>query len=150
MRAPFFSLAALATLLLAGSVAPDADAADSPPSCSYGGLPYGNGAVICVAPKFGQKCDDKGKWGDPMNEHPFDTLCARAPDSVPGVPPIQCTYHDVKYSPGAKICVAPKFEQTCRTDGGWDSVASVDACTNAQIPTPTGAAPPSPPSKNGS
>jgi hypothetical protein len=37
MRAPFFSLAALATLLLAGSVAPDADAADSPPVARMGG-----------------------------------------------------------------------------------------------------------------
>ena len=141
MRAPFRSLAAFATLLVASSMVPDADAADPAPAaadpapadkgkapadtgkssqCSYGGLAYGDGAVICVAPKFGQKCDDKGKWGAPRRTNIRSTHYVRGRQiPFPVFLRIQCTYHDVKYSPGANICVAPKLEQKCRTDGGW-------------------------------
>jgi len=150
MRATFFCLAAFATLLVAGSMVPDADAADPAPAdtgkssqCLYGDAKYGLGAVICVAPGFGQICGDKDTWGKPTSGDPFDRICARAQTSVPGVPPAQCIYHDVKYGPNARICVAPGSAQICGVDGTWGpAISNVKECDNAQVPAPTYPAPP--------
>lgn len=161
MRALFGSLAAVAVLLVAWLMAPDADAAESvppasgapaaaaapvdtgkpadagkpapPPQCLYRDAKYGLGAVICVAPKFGQQCDKDGKWTGPMNEE----ACAGAQIYVPGFPPAQCIYHDVKYAPNALICVAPSVGQVCGTDGVWSPVTGFGPCKNAPIPAPT-------------
>jgi hypothetical protein len=151
MRVPFGSLAAFATFLVAGSIlvarstvsyaaaadtAPG-DTAQKVPECLYRDAHYGPGAVICVAPQFGQRCD-KGTWTKPTSEESFDKICASAKISVPGIPPAQCMYHDVKYAPGAMICVAPHFGLICNTDGGWNPAGGFEkACANAQIPAPT-------------
>jgi hypothetical protein len=141
MRAPIRSLAAVATLLVAGSMVPNADAADpaspAPPQCLYRDAKYGLGATICVAPQFGQQCNKDSAWTDPTNKDPFDKVCASAKISVPGIPPAQCIYHDVKYAPGAIICVAPKVRQMCNIDGGWTTPSGDDNCKNAQTPAPT-------------
>lgn len=144
MRAPFRSLSAFATLLVAGWMVPDGAVADPPPGdtgkpsqCLYGDAKYGLGAVICVAPQFGQQCGKDSKWDPPTKEAPFDTICARARASVPGVPPAQCIYHDVKYAPDAMICVAPGYMQICGTAGVWSPAAPFGPCENAQIPAPT-------------
>jgi hypothetical protein len=163
MRTPSRSLAAFAalllvafaTLLMEGSVAAYAAGADaapgdtSPPKppkppkpseCQYRDAKYGEGAMICVAPGFAQICDDKSKWSDPTQAAPYHEVCAHAQISVPGTPTVQCLYHDVKYVPGAKICVGPKYGLLCSPDGVWttDLDASFeDACAKAQIPAPT-------------
>ncbi len=138
MRGPFRSLAAVTTLMMAGSMVPNADAADpAPPQCLFRDAKYGLGAVICLAPQFGQQCNKDGAWTDPTNKDPFDKVCASAKISVPGIPPAQCIYHDVKYAPGAIICVAPKNGQMCLTDGGWGVPSDFGGCNDAQIPAPT-------------
>lgn len=152
MRAPFRSLAAVTTLLVAGSMVPNADAADpapaappappAPPQCLYRDAKYGLGAVICVAPQFGQQCNKDSAWTDPTNKDPFDKVCASAKISVPGIPPAQCIYHDVKYAPGAIICVAPEYGQMCLPDGGWGVPSDFEGCKNAQVPAPTYSAAP--------
>src|ERR1700688_3990241 len=122
MRAPLRSFAAFVTLLVVGptvSYPAPADTAKSSTECMYRDAKYGPGAVICVAPAFGQQCADSGKWSDPASKDPFDKMCAGAKIEVPGTPQVQCLYHNVKYTPGARICVAPKFGMTCGSDGGW-------------------------------
>jgi hypothetical protein len=145
-------LVAFATLLMEGSMVAYAAAAEaapgdtSPPKppeppkpsqCLYGDAKYGQGAVICVAPQFGQQCGKDSKWDSPTKEAPFDTICAGARASVPGVPPAQCIYHDVKYAPDAMICVAPSYMQICGNAGVWSPAVRFDPCKNAQIPAPT-------------
>lgn len=141
MRAPFRISATCATLFVAGSMASYAAAADAEKKvseCQYRDAHYGPGAVICVAPGFGQECDDKSTWTKPTSADSLDKICASAKIPVPGLPPAQCIYHDVKYAPGALICVAPNFGQICNADGGWNPIASFERpCANAQIPAPT-------------
>ncbi|MGA2793786.1 MAG: hypothetical protein ABSE69_09655 [Roseiarcus sp.] len=137
----FRASAAFATLLMARSMVAEAGAVDAgptkPPLCSYRDANYGPNAVICVAPEFGQTCGKDGTWLPPASEK----ACANAQIPVPGIPPAQCMYHDVKYSPNAVICVAPRFGQICNTDGVWkpatDGGGFDKACANAQIPAPT-------------
>jgi hypothetical protein len=156
MRTPSRSLAAFAalllvafaTLLMEGSVAAYAAGADAAPGdkskkpseCEYRDAKYGEGAMICVAQGFAQICGDKSKWGDPTQAAPYNAVCEHAQISVPGTPTVQCLYHDVKYVPGAKICVGPKYGLLCSPDGVWttDLDASFEsACDKAQIPAPT-------------
>jgi hypothetical protein len=145
MRALFKSLAAFATVLVAGSTvsyaaaadAAPADAEKKPPECVFRDAHYGPGAVICVAPQFGQQCTN-GAWTKPTSDDSFNKICASAQIPVPGIPAAQCLYHDVKYAPGAMICVAPRVAQICNTDGGWAPPEDFEhACANAQIPAPT-------------
>jgi hypothetical protein len=95
--------------------------------------------VICVAQAFGQQCHNDGTWEKPTNQDPIDKVCAGAKISVPGTPPAQCIYHDVKYAPGAVICVAPEFGQACSSDGVWGPASTEfdKKCDKAQIPAPT-------------
>jgi hypothetical protein len=142
-------LVAFATLLMEGSMVAYAVAADDapgdkskkPPECEYRDAKYGEGAMICVAPGFAQICGDKSKWGDPTQAAPYDKVCASAKISVPGAPPVQCLYHDVKYVPGSKICVGPYYGLACTDDGKWvpepDDTGFKISCANAQIPAPT-------------
>jgi hypothetical protein len=142
MRVLFRFSATFSTLLLLAPTVAEA-AADSataqstkPTLCTYRDANYGLKAVICVARNYAQECDDKGSWGKPSTE----PACAEAQIPVPGIPPAQCLYHDVKYGPNAVICVAPKFGQTCGDNGTWSPVTSgkdfAEACKNAQIPAP--------------
>jgi hypothetical protein len=157
MRTPSRSLAAFAalflvafaTLLMEGSVAAYAAGADDAPGdkskkpseCEYRDAKYGEGAMICVAQGFAQICGDKSKWSDPTQAAPYDKVCANAKISVPGAPPVQCLYHDVKYAVGAKICVGPYYGLACIADGEWvpepDTTGFKKSCANAQIPAPT-------------
>jgi hypothetical protein len=106
------------------------------PECEYRDAKYGEGATICVAPGFAQICGEKSKWGEPTPT----AVCANAKVSVPGAPPVQCLYHDVKYVPGSKICIGPSYGLACTQDGEWTT--DLDAriktvCAAAQIPAPT-------------
>jgi hypothetical protein len=142
MRAPLITLAAFSILSMAPIGAKAAAAADAsaPPECIFRDAHYGLGAVICVAPQFGQLCQPDG-WSLPTGDKGLDKTCAGAQIPVPGVPPPQCIYHDVKYTPGAIICVAPHFGQTCTDNGAWSLATATNdfdkACANAQIPAPT-------------
>jgi hypothetical protein len=158
MLAPFSASLAFATLLLAGPTASEAAATDAAPAqatkptpCTYRDANYGINAVICVAPHFGQVCGDGGKWSDPTGDHNLKDACANAQIPVPGIPPPQCMYHDVKYAPNGIICVGPHFGQTCNIDGGWSAINGGkhpggeifnEVCANAQIPLPILPAPP--------
>jgi hypothetical protein len=137
MRAPFSILVALAALLLAGSNVSYAAAADPapPPTCSHGGINYGQGEFVCVAPGYAQICGTNNTWKVPENDPPYNGLCAKAP-------PAQCIYHDVRYTTGASICVGPNYPMRCSENGSWgldqDARPNVkDSCKNAQIPSPT-------------
>jgi hypothetical protein len=150
MRVIFQVLAAFATLSLgAPMVVKAASGPDSPPSCIYRDSHYGNNAVVCIAPGYGQICDANGKWGDPTNNDKIQQLCATAQIPVPGITPVQCIYHDVKYTEGSFICVAPYYGQSCGKNGMWEKeqIAAIprkeasgkevfyDPCANAQVPT---------------
>lgn len=102
--------------------------------CLFRDSRYGAGMVICVGPSYGQECGEDGRWKDSTNQPPFDKICASAKTAIPGEAS-QCTYHDVKYSPGALICVAPRYGQICDKAGSW-SATREDACLHAQIPAP--------------
>jgi hypothetical protein len=151
----FKASAAIATLLVARSIAAQSaptDAAPTTPACTYRDAHYGPGAMICVAPKLSQICGDDGQWAAPTLA--FREACANAQVPVPGAAtpasaaasssgPTLCTYHDVKYSEGSMICVAPRFGQTCISNGSWSAFSSdkdfKTACENAQIPAPASA-----------
>jgi len=108
--------------------------------CTYRDANYGLNAVICVAPKFGQVCEDGGKWSNPKSTENLDQACANAQIPAPGVPPAQCLYRDVKFALGSLICVAPHFAQECGDNGRWITITPVPgtayykACADAQIP----------------
>jgi hypothetical protein len=151
----FKTSAAIAALLVARSITAQAaptDAVPTTPVCTYRDAHYGPGALICVAPKVGQICGDDGHWVTPTQS--FREACANAQIPVPGAPtpapapassssPTQCKYHDVTYAEGAMICVAPRFGQTCTSNGSWSPFSSdkdfKTACENAQIPAPASA-----------
>jgi hypothetical protein len=142
MRPSFRGLLAFSVFFtaIAAPFAARADTASAEPGkaadCLYRDAHYGNGAVICVAPQYGQRCTN-GVWSTPIHDEGFDKMCAGAQIAVPGVPAAQCLYHDFKYAPGAMICVAPHIGLTCNPDGGWVPAANVErACANAQIPNP--------------
>jgi hypothetical protein len=143
MRVPARSLASMAILLASGWIAPYAAPVapaendlqkKSPSECLFRDVRYGVGTVICVAPAYGQQCDENGRWKDPTNQAPIDKVCESAKIIVPG-DAAQCTYHDAKYSPGALICVGPRYGQICEKGGGW-SATREEACLHAQIPAP--------------
>jgi hypothetical protein len=55
-----------------------------------------------------------------------------------------CTYHDVHYSAGAMICVAPGYGQTCGKEGSWSTFDATsknqpffEACKGAPVIPPT-------------
>ncbi len=138
MRILFRILVAFAALLLAGSMVPYAAAADPAPSkCSHRDINYGQGEFICVAPGYAQVCDTGNTWKAPENNAPYKDLCDKAARTVD--PPAQCIYHDVKYTPGASICVGKNFPLKCSADGSWttDDYNVPEKCKNAQIPSPT-------------
>jgi hypothetical protein len=122
---------------------PVATLADTPPpdpakaqECLYRDSHYGNGAIVCVAPQYGQRCTN-GAWAPPTRDEGVDKICANAQVLVPGPTASQCLYHDAKYAPGALICAAPHTGLACNPDGGWSAAANLDkACANAQIPNP--------------
>jgi hypothetical protein len=142
MRAPFRILVAVAALLLAGSNVSYAAAAEPAPStCSHGGVNYGQGEFICVAPGYAQICDTNNTWKAPESHAPYDGLCAAKATQII-VPPAQCIYHDVRYTTGASICVGPNYPMKCTEKGSWDLDQRAppnvkDLCKNAQIPSPT-------------
>jgi hypothetical protein len=135
MRGPFRSLDALAVVLVSASMMSYAVAADpSPSQCLYRDAHYGQGAIICLAPNVAQQCGPDSKWDPPAGQ----SSCANAQISVPGMPPNQCIYHDVKYATGARICVGPRLGMGCAENGSWVLDKDIaDACKNAQIPAPT-------------
>jgi hypothetical protein len=121
-----------------------ADPSPAPALCIYRDANYGPNATICIAPGFGQRCIDGGQWSDPAADHGLKDACAGAQVSVPGAIPPQCIYHDVKYTAGSVICVAPNYGQSCSEKGSWQPVPTVavkrgeafyGACANAQVPT---------------
>jgi len=73
-------------------------------------------------------------------------VAAAAGDVPPPATPT-CTYHDVKYSPGALICLAPQSMQKCNDKGVWEQSTEggdfKQACAKGQIPAP--GAPANPP-----
>jgi hypothetical protein len=148
MQAPFRFLVVLAVLLHVGSIvscAAAADSANAATGCLYRDAHYGTNAVICVAPGFAQLCDKDNTWKPPAKDPPYNEVCANAKISIPGTPPAQCTYHDVKYAIGATICVGPNFGLSCNDNGSWDRDPNLKkACDHAQIPAPTYPASPKP------
>jgi hypothetical protein len=137
----------LAAFFLAGSMVPNANAADPPPSkCSHRDINFGQGEFICVAPGYAQICDNNS-WKAPEKSTPYNDICAKFQVFVS---PSQCIYHDVKYTTGSIICVGPNFSIGCTENGIWaldqDTLKRSKedaACKNAQIPTPTYPAAPS-------
>jgi hypothetical protein len=174
MRLWAVALTAVSVLVCCQAAAPEsppspaaAPAVNTPsPStivCTYNNMKYSRGSVICVGPHFGQQCskDDDGKdgkWSDLSSGAPYNQACASRPNANSGantsslpVPPFTCSYHDIKYSPGALICVGPSFGQKCTkaddNNGKWDDPRHEGACVNAPIPAPT-APPPAPAAKS--
>jgi hypothetical protein len=136
MRAPFSVLVALAALLRAGPIVSYPAAAEPAPSgCSHGGINYGQGEFICVAPGYVQICDNNNTWKAPEKDARYDGPCASAT--------AQCIYHDVRYTAGASICVGPNRPMECTGSGSWIVDERVwpnvkdSSCKNAQIPSPT-------------
>jgi hypothetical protein len=143
MSAPFSVSLAVATMLLNGprvaeaAAGDTADGSNKPMLCTYRDAKYGPSAVICVAPHYGQTCGTDGKWLDVTNAGKIGDACANAQISVPGTPPTQCIYRDIKYAVGSIICVAPSFGQQCGDNGSWTNPGNAlgKPCETAQIPT---------------
>jgi len=141
-------VAATSALIVLGRPIGQAAAADTPApaavACTYHDLKYSDKALICLAPHVLQQCTDKG-WVSYNEEGDFKTACENGLIPAPGAaatPPGQCSYHDVPYAPGAVICVASHFAQTCDKNktGVWTEITNVgpsaEACENAPIPIP--------------
>ncbi len=148
---------AVTTLSLSQALAADAPAWPAG-ACIYRDSHYSIGAVVCVAPHYGQTCGKDGGWTEASNDGALKDACASAQIATNPTPPaptsVTCAYHAIAYSPGSTICVAPHFGQSCvKNDDGkdahWSPVSNdavlKNACANAQIPAPTG--PPAPSGK---
>jgi hypothetical protein len=140
-------IVSMSTAPAAGPPATPEPGTSSLPKCIYNNASYTSGAVICVGPGFGQSCNDKGFWDALNSPESLKDACVKAQFTSPGAAerpaiPANCTYHDVSYTNGAIICIAPGFGQTCNPNGSWSDFSKAGifatACKNAQIPSPTG------------
>ena len=56
----------------------------TPPGlCTYHDVHYAFGAVICVAPEYGQRCKEGGEWGEVTQANRFGKACKNAQIPAP-------------------------------------------------------------------